>query len=318
MLWVPPKRKKTVIDLVRRTNLLISLKSVEGVDRVWRRNADAVTLDLRDVTTEALDQRARKWIRISIGFAAYGGAEVFIALGKDDVERHLEAAVWPGIAGIVLYGVNSADDLGRWLPLMESLEGNRGVGRGSLEIIPVLETAAGVWNVGEIVKASGRVRQTVLDERVLCDDLGIVPQVEYDPLVYARGRVVVESIAAGVQPLDLPHPTSTLLPSLSEDQVLEEGLRARNLGFKGALFSEQDWVPPLNSAFSPSDEQVAYYTEVRRVFAEGVARGTAAVPYQGRMIDVPVDEWAKDVLQRAAHCRERDRQKRVAIDRAAS
>ena len=119
-----------MIDLVRRTNLLVSLKSVEGVDRVWRLGADAVTLDLRDVTTAALNQQARKWIRISIGFAAYGGAEVFIALGKDDVERHLEAAVWPGIAGIVLYDVNSADDLARLMPLLESMEANRGASKG--------------------------------------------------------------------------------------------------------------------------------------------------------------------------------------------
>ena len=313
---VPPEREQAVIDLVRRTNLLVSLKSVEGVDRVWRRGADAVTLDLREVTTAALSQQARKWIRISIGFAAYGGAEVFIALGKDDVERHLEAAVWPGIAGIALYDVDSAEDVARWLPLLESMEANRGVSEGLLELIPVLETAAGVWNVGKIVKASERVKQVALDERALCEDLGIIPQEEYDALVYARGRVAVESIAAGVQPLDLPHPVSTLSPRLSEAQALEEGIRARNLGFKGALFSDQDWVSPLNAAFSPSDEQVDYYVEVRRVFAEGVARGTAAVPFQGRMIDVPVDEWAKVLLQRATHCRERDRQKREAIDRA--
>ena len=72
---------------------------------------------------------------------------------------------------------------------------------------------------------------------------------------------------------------------------------------------------PLNAVFSPTEEQVSYYTEVRRVFAEGVARGTAAVPFQGRMIDVPVDEWAKDVLRRAVSCRERDRRKREAVGR---
>lgn len=304
-----------LIDLVRRTNLLVSLNSLEGVDRVWRLGADAVTLDLRDVTTEALSQQARKWIRISIGFAAYGGAEVFIALGKNDVERHLEAGIWPGIAGIVLYDVNSAEDMGRWLPALESMEVNRGLGKGSLELIPVLESASGVWNVRGTVKASGRVRQVLLEEGALCEDIGIVPQEEIDALMYARGRVVVEAIAAGVQPLDLPHPVSTLSPKLTEEEIQEEGVRARNLGFKGALFSEQDWAAPLNAAFSPTDEQVAYYTEVRRVFGEGVARGTAAVPFEGRMVDVPVDEWAKDVLRRADRCRERDRQKREAVEK---
>ena len=306
----------SLLDLVRRTNLLVSLSSLEGVDRVWRLGADAVTLDLREVTTEALSQQARKWIRISIGFAAYGGAEVFIALGKDDVDRHLEAGVWPGIAGIVLYDVDSAEDVGRWLPALESMEVNRGLGKGSLELIPVLESASGVWNVRGIVKANDRIRQVVLDEDALCEDIGIVPQEDIDALVYARGRVVVEAIAAGVQPLDLPHPVSTLSPTLSEGDIREEGVRACNLGFKGALFPQQGWVASLNAAFSPTEEQVAYYTEVRRVFAEGVVRGTAAVPFQGRMIDVPVDEWAKDVLRRADRCRERDRQKREAMERS--
>ena len=306
---------RPLIDLVRRTNLLVSLKSLEGVDKVWRVGSDAVTLDLRGMTSESLGQKARKWIRISIGFAAYGGAEVFVALGKDDVEGHLEASVWPGIAGVVLYCVDSAEDVGRLLPLLESMEANRGVGRGSLEVIPVLESAEGVWNVREIAAASERVRQVVLDERALCEDLGIVPREDIDALVYARGRVVVEAIAAGVQPLGLPHPTGTLLPRLSDEELMEEGVRARNLGFKGALFVEQEWVSGLNAAFSPSEEQVEYYSEVRRVFAEGVARGTAAVPFRGRMIDVPVDEWAKDVLLRAARCRERDGEKREAMER---
>ncbi len=304
-----------LIDLVRRTNLLVSLRSLEGVDRVWRLGADAVTLDLREMADDGLSQQARKWIRISIGFAAYGGAEVLVGVGKEDVDRRLEAGVWPGIAGVVLYDVDSAGDVERLLPLLESMEAYRGLSRGALEVIPVLGTAAGVWNVREIVDSSDRVRQTVLDEAALCEDMGIVPQADYDALVYARGRVVVEAIAAGVQPLDLPHPVSTLSPTLSEGEIREEGVRARNLGFKGALFPQQDWVGPLNAAFSPTGDQVSYYTEVRRVFAEGVARGTAAVPYQGRMIDVPVDEWAKDVLRRAVSCRERDRQKREAVGR---
>ena len=305
-----------MINLVRRTNLLVSLKTVEGVDRVWRCGADAVTLDLREVTSEALGQRARKWIRISIGFAAFGGAEVFIALGRDDVERHLEASVWPGISGLVVYDVDSPDALTQRLSVLEALEGNRGIAKGSLEIIPVLETAAGVWNVREIVKSSPRVKQVSLDESALCADLGISPQEEYDPLVYARGRVVIEAIAAGVQPLGLPHPLGTMAPELSKSALSEEGVRSKNLGFKGAIFAKESWLEPLNDSFSPTPEQVDYYAEVRNVFAEGVARGTAAVPFRGRMIDVPVDEWAKVVLARAERCRARDREKMQALERA--
>ena len=51
---------------------------------------------------------------------------------------------------------------------------------------------------------------------------------------------------------------------------------------------------------------------VREAFAAGVAAGTAAVPLDGRMIDVPVDEWAIVVLATAEACAARDAEKQAA------
>ena len=72
----------------------------------------------------------------------------------------------------------------------------------------------------------------------------------------------------------------------------------------------------MNTAFTPTESQVDYYTQVRNVFAQGVAAGTAAVPFAGRMIDVPVDEWAKVVLEMAEACHQRERQKQEALANA--
>jgi citrate lyase subunit beta / citryl-CoA lyase len=98
---------------------------------------------------------------------------------------------------------------------------------------------------------------------------------------------------------------------------LELATMAKNLGFKGAICPHPSWIEPVNVAFSPTSEEVAYYTKVRQVFADGVARGTAAVPLDGKMIDVPVDEWAKVVLALAAVCRARDLEKQRALQQAA-
>ncbi|MCH7622426.1 MAG: hypothetical protein IH870_11085, partial [Chloroflexi bacterium] len=46
------------------------------------------------------------------------------------------------------------------------------------------------------------------------------------------------------------------------------------------------------------------------------AAGTAAVPFAGRMIDVPVDEWAKVVLATAVACRSKDAEKQTALEGA--
>lgn len=60
---------------------------------------------------------------------------------------------------------------------------------------------------------------------------------------------------------------------------------------------------------------MAWNKRVREAFAAGVAAGTAAVPLEGRMIDVPVDEWAFVVLAMSEACAARDAEKRSALTR---
>ena len=91
--------------------------------------------------------------------------------------------------------------------------------------------------------------------------------------------------------------------------------KAKNLGMKGVLCPHPSWVAPVNKSFTPSAELVAYNKRVREAFAAGVAAGTAAVPLDGRMIDVPVDEWAIVVLATAEACAKRDAEKRAALER---
>ena len=59
---------------------------------------------------------------------------------------------------------------------------------GTLELIVLLESARGVWDIRSIIRASPRITQVGLDESDLACDLGVTPLPEYDPHVYARGR----------------------------------------------------------------------------------------------------------------------------------
>ena len=81
---------------------------------------------------------------------------------------------------------------------------------------------------------------------------------------------------------------------------------------KGVICPHPSWVAPVNAAFTPTPELVAWNKRVREAFAAGAAAGTAAVPLDGKMIDVPVDEWAKKVLAMAEACAARDAAKRLA------
>jgi citrate lyase subunit beta / citryl-CoA lyase len=305
-----------VQQFVRRSNLMVPMTVQRFVENAWRYNADAITLDLEDGVPQAHKGEVRSNLKEAIALAGRGGAEVFVRINKPFLVADVAAAAWPGLTGVMLPKVESGAEVAEAATLMTDLERQRGIEVGALELIVLLESALGVWNIRDIVTASPRVTQVGLGESDLCRNLGITATDAEDPFVYARGRVVIEGIAAGVQPIGMAFPLSLTPRLLPEKDLLHLATMARNLGFKGSICPHPSWAEPMNAAFSPTSEQVVYYTKVREVFAEGVARGTAAVPLDGKMIDVPVDEWAKVVLHVAALCQARDEMKRQALQRA--
>jgi len=199
--------------------------------------------------------------------------------------------------------------------LLTVMERQRGLAVGSLQLIILLESALGVWNIRSIITASPRVTQVGLDENDLACNLGMSPLPEYDPYIYARGRLIIEATAAKVQPVGIRYPLGTQPRLLAAAEIHTMANEARNLGMKGVICPHPSWVEPVHRAFTPTADLVAYNKRVRAVFAEAVASGTAAVPLNGRMIDVPVDEWAKVVIAMDEACTRRDAEKQAARER---
>ncbi len=281
-----------------------------AVANAWKHDADAVTLVLEG------NANARDAVKTAIAAAARGGAEVFVRVNKASLQADLEASVWPGLCGIVLPCAASAAEVVRAEEIVAALEKQRSIAAGSLQFILMLESARGVWDIRPIIKASSRVTQVALDERALAADLGITPLPELDPFDYARGRLSVEATAAKVAAVGMAYPLSVHPRELPEAELHELATKARNLGMKGVICPYPGWVAPVNAAFTPTPERVEWNRRVREAFAAGVAAGTAAVPLDGKMIDVPVDEWAIVVLATAEACAARDAQKRAAVAKA--
>ena len=278
----------------------------------WRHGADAITLDLDDSSGAA---RAAG-IGDAIAQTAQGGAEVFVRVNRSRVREDLEAWVRPGLRGIMLPQTESAADVADAAEVVAALERERGIAPGSVCLIAILASARAVWDVRAIVNASPRLSQIGLDESALARALGFTPDPQYDPFVFARGRLIVEAIAAHVHPIGIAYPLSVEPLAASYDEVHTAATTGRNLGLKGVVCPHPEWVAPVNAAFTPTAELVAYNRRVREAFAAGVAAGTAAVPLDGRMIDVPVDEWAIVVIATAEACAARDAEKNAALSRA--
>ena len=293
--------------LVRRSNVLVSISDTSAVANAWRHHADAITLDLTDNAGE------RDAVKAAVVSAAKGGAEVFVRVNPALLQAGLDAAVWPGVCGIML-ACESAAAVVQADQMLAVLEQQRGMPAGSLQLILVLGSARGVWDMRPIITACSRVTQVALDERALADDLGCTPLPELDPFDYARGRLAVECTAAKIAAIGMAYPLSVAPRELPHAELHALATKAKNLGMKGVICPYTSWVAPVNAAFTPTPELVEWNRRVRVAFAEGIAAGTAAVPLDGKMIDVPVDEWAIVVLAMAEACAARDARKQAALD----
>jgi len=159
-----------------------------------------------------------------------------------------------------------------------------------------------------------------LNERELSRNLGMSmePVTEFEPLEFIKSQLITVATSVGGQALGMSYPLSLTQEDVGEAGLTDAVRRARDTGFKGAVCHHPSWIKVCNEGFRPSAEETAYYVKVREVFAEGLKRGMASVPIDGKMIDVPVDVRARLYLEWAKRAQKRDEEKARAHEKAAS
>ncbi len=272
------------------------------VAKAFTLEADAVIVDLEDsvavpekeATRESVRQalagprRARGYVRVNAPSTPYCYGDLVATLHK-------------GVDGVVLPKVESAADLHAIDWLMANLERERGMEPGSTDLIPQIETAAGLQRIDRVFQARSlrpypgpwRVKRAAFGAADYGNELGLAPTLEEPELADARARVVLASRAAGLEgPLDSPwfH--------FKEAEAFQRALeRSRRGGFQGRLCVHPDQIAPVNAAYLPSSEEVARAERIVAAFEAAEARGQAAVQVDGQMVDYPVVFRARSLLE---------------------
>ncbi len=81
------------------------------------------------------------------------------------------------------------------------------------------------------------------------------------------------------------------------DGLAADAGRNRQLGYTGMLLIHPSHVGPVNRIFTPSAEDVAYYKGLLAAMEAGERQGTAAVTYQGAMVDIAMVKTAHEMLE---------------------
>jgi citrate lyase subunit beta/citryl-CoA lyase len=296
---------------IRRSVFALSIDDPQLAEKAFASWADAIILDFEKNPGRDWQEDLKSRMPAAIHAAAKGGAEVFVRIGSDAAVAELDATVFWGISGVVLKGVTGPADIVTAAQRLDALEISRGIASGALEIDVEVDTAGGVWQALEIARASQRFGVFLVNEQALCRNLGMqsAPTLEFDPLEYIKSQLITVAISVGGQALGMSYPLSLTQENAGDDVVTKAVKRARDTGFKGAVCAHASWIKCCNEGFRPTPEEAAYYVKVIDVFAEGLKRGMASVPIDGKMIDVPVDLRAKLYLKWANRVRARDDEK---------
>ena len=164
-----------------------------------------------------------------------------------------------------------------------------------MDLVPIIESAAGVANLREIARASTRVKRLAFGAADFTNDLGLTWTRDELELLPHRAEIVLQSRAAGLEP-----PIDTVWADVKDAEgFAASAARARSLGFQGKLCIHPDQVAVANRAFTPSQDEVARARRIVEAFAQAEAAGSSAIQLDGQFIDYPIMYAARRVVETA-------------------
>lgn len=259
-----------------RSCLFVPGNRPERFLKACQSGADGVIVDLEDAVTPELKSQARE------AMASWLSPDhpVYVRINAVDTEwfeDDLAAVLRPGVLGVVLPKAERKDQLALLASRLPV----------TVPIIPLAETAVGIWNALELASAP-RVERLIFGSIDFQLDCGITG--DDQELLYARSRVVLASRVAGILP-----PLDGVTTDIENEQVvIADVQRARRLGFGGKLCIHPRHVKAINDGFLPAEHEVTWARGIMEAIA---VAGEGAIRLDGKMVDRPVIEKARKIME---------------------
>jgi len=283
--------------ILMRTALFVPGNRPDRIEKAFNTEADVIIIDLEDAVPLSEKESSRSNVREKV--IQFANRIILVrvnALGSPFIKGDLDETIVEGVNGIILPKVEKADDIHDINKLLLEVEKNRTLPDGSIRIFPLIESAAAVQHVYNIVSTKTKPQRIYTVAFGAADytlDMGIEMTMEGNELFYARSRIAIACRAAGIAP---PVDTPFMIDLKNTDALISDARRAKELGFQGKLVIHPNQVEPCNRIFSPLPEEIKMAKKIVKAFEESEAAGVAAIQLEGKFIDYPVVKRSKNIL----------------------
>lgn len=242
--------------------------------------SDVIIIDFEDSVTTYEKDSARTLIKNFLSKYSFDELEVYVRINSADSPYFID-------------DVNSLYNLdisGFVLP-KASVEGIKELNKlTNKPIIPIIESPMALLRVEDIAKEKNVVA-LILGAEDYTKELGIKRTLEAKEILYARSIIAITAKAYNIGAIDTPYTNKD-----DEKGLLIDTINAQNLGFTAKASIHPNQVDIINQVFSPSVEEI---TEAKRIVKKSEETNKGAFSLDGKMIDLPIIEKAKKVLEKA-------------------
>jgi citrate lyase beta subunit len=260
----------------RRATLFIGALALDALEATLASGADLICIDLEDaVPPSRKSEGSTAALKAAALCERPPGVQLVVrinALSEKEGPKDLRAVVGDSRAfgGVMLPKVNGADEVRRAGEFMD-------VSASEADLYAIIETAAGLARCEEIAQAHPRLKALFFGGFDLSTALGC--EMAWEPLLYARSRVLHAGALAGIEVIDSPHPEIADL-----DGLRESCLRVRALGMAGKAAKHASQVHMILECFTPTAAEIARAKAIVKLY-EGDP--TRPLVYEGKLVELP-------------------------------
>jgi citrate lyase subunit beta/citryl-CoA lyase len=242
--------------------------------------SDSVIIDFEDSVMAYDKDAARILVANFLSKYQFDKTDIYLRINSEDSEYFLEDVLVTTDLAIKGYVLPKA--------LPESIDKLKELTDKS--IIPIIESPMAFLKAEEIASKDG-VTGILLGAEDFTKEMGINRSVMGTEILYVRSRLAIICNAYGIESIDTPF-------TMKDN---EEGLEldcnnAKNLGFTSKSSIHPNHVDMINQVFAPNQDEI---NQSLRIIKKSETETKGAFSLDGKMIDAPIIEKAKRVIEKA-------------------
>jgi (S)-citramalyl-CoA lyase len=261
----------------RRSVLFLSALELNGLADAMRSGADIVCIDLEDSVPPNRKEEGRAAALATLQTAPPNeGGQLAVRINSlrslDGVVDMLACLkLPPSKLGALLLPKVQTDDEVCWMGALADEVNSQ------LDLYAIVESSDGLANCIQIAKSHPRLKALFFGGFDLSTALGCA--MAWEPLLYARSRVVHAAASAGIEALDSPFPEVNNLDGL---RVSVE--QAKALGMTGKAAKNIGQARAITELFTPN---VGEIERARKIVEKFEADPTTPLVFEGKLIELP-------------------------------